>query len=135
MFFFSHLTTIVELEDEVQDAVGQTCAESMLQIYFVSLDHLIGMLGSPPCLDPDQVILNHGDCSVCYCLLLWRQTCVQIFLETFAQFLDNECGISDFLAIELNEWQLTFLGTEFRLVINILRKTEKNKRIFIKNLV
>lgn len=57
-------------------------------------------------------------------LLVLGQLGVQILVESLAQILDDESGISNLLSIELDEWQLTFLGSVLHLVIDILKQEQ-----------
>jgi hypothetical protein len=73
--------SVVELEEETQDRVGDLAAQRLLEVDLVSADHLAGVLGSPRQNDESQVVLHHGDHSVGDVLLLLGQTSVDVLLE------------------------------------------------------
>lgn len=105
----AYLASERESEEEVQDAVRQSAAPGMLQINFVALDQEVRILGAPVEDDPDQMILDHRDGRVGDVALLLRQACVQVFVETRAQLLDDDGRVGDLLAVQLDEWQLSLL--------------------------
>lgn len=43
----THPMTVVELEEEAQERVGNLAAERLLEVDLVSIDHLAGILCSP----------------------------------------------------------------------------------------
>lgn len=105
----AYLASECESEEEVQDAVWQSAAPSVLQINFVSLDQKVRVLGAPVEDDPNQMILDHRNGCVGDVALLLCQACVQVFVETRAQLLDDDGRVGDLLAVQLDEWQLSLL--------------------------
>lgn len=50
----AHLACKVELEDEVEDSLGDLGAHGLLQVQLVALDHVVRVLGTPPDHHPAQ---------------------------------------------------------------------------------
>lgn len=115
-----YLATECDFEEEVQNRIGQTQTQRMLQVHFVALENIIGILGTPVEDDPDEMILQHGNCRIRNIALLCSKSGIQILLILGRQFLDDDGRIGNLLAIELDERQLTLLGTETHLMIDIL---------------
>lgn len=59
-----YLATECDFEEEVQNRIGQTETQRMLQVHFVALENIIGILGTPVEDDPDEMILQHGNCRI-----------------------------------------------------------------------
>jgi hypothetical protein len=66
------------------------------------------------------MILDHGDHGVLNVLLLGRQALVHVLLELLGQGLDDDVGVADLLAVQLDEGQEAALGAELGVVGNIL---------------
>lgn len=98
----------------------------MLQIDFVSLQKLIWILGSPPEQYPNQMIFNHRNHGMRNISLFLRQRCIQILFEFGAQFVDNDCRVSDLFAIQFDEWKLSLFGSEFKFMVDILNGKKEN---------
>lgn len=94
----------------------------MLQVDLVALEHLVGVLGPPPDHHPHQVVLDHGDGGVRHVALLHAKAGVQVIAKTLRHFPDDYGAVRYFFPVELDERQLTFLGAEFQLVVNILKR-------------
>lgn len=119
--------SVVELEEEAQDSVGNLAAQRLLEVDFVSVDHLAGILCAPRQDDERQVVLDHRDHGVGDVLLFFGQSRVDVLLEPLRQLLDD-CGrVADLLAVEFDEWQLSFLRVELELVVNILESRAGGK--------
>lgn len=116
---------VVELEEEAQDSVRDLAAQRLLEVDFVSVDHLAGILCAPRQDNERQVILDHRDHGVRDVLLFFGQSRVDVLLELLRQLLDD-CGrVAGLLAVEFDEWQLSFLRVELELVVNILESRGK----------
>lgn len=118
----SYLATERYLEEEVQNGVGQPQAEGMLQVDLVALEHIVRILGAPVEDNPDEMVLQHGNRGVRHIPLLGGESRVQILLVLGRQLLDNNGRVGDLLAIQLDERQLTLLGAETHLMIDILQR-------------
>ena len=68
------------------------------------------------------MILDHGDHRVLNVLLLVGQPLVHFFLELLGQRLDDDVGVADLLAVQLDEGQEAALGAELRVVGDILEQ-------------
>jgi len=123
----SYLATKGDLKEEVQNRVGQPQAEGVLQVDLVALEHIVRILGAPVEYDPDEMILQHGNRGVRHIPLLGGESRVQILLVLGRQFLDDNGRIGDFLPIQFDERQLTLLGAETHLMIDILQR-ERTRR-------
>ena len=53
MLQYTYLTAEWDFEKEIQNRIGQTQAQGMLQIHFVALEHIVRILGTPIEDDPD----------------------------------------------------------------------------------
>lgn len=95
----TYLAAVRELEEEVQDAVGDARAKGVLQVHLVALQHQVGVLCAPVEQHPHQVILNHRDGRVRNVLLFLRQTGVDVLLEALRQVLDNNRRVCDLLTV------------------------------------
>lgn len=112
--------SVIELEEEAQNSVGDLAAQRLLEVDFVAVDHLAGILCAPRQDDESQVVLDHRDHGVRDVLLFFGQSRVDVLLELLRQLLDD-CGrVAGLLAVEFDEWQLSFLRVELELVVNIL---------------
>lgn len=118
----------MDLKDKVQNSIGQFCSECVLQIELVSLDDQVGVLGAPVRNHKNQMIFNHRNSGVRNEFLLRREGCVQVFLEFRSQILDDKSRVSNLPTVELNKWQLSLLGAELCLVVNILQKERNVKQ-------
>ena len=67
------------------------------------------------------MILDHGDHCVLNVLLLGCQALVHVLLELLGQGLDDDVGVADLLAVQLDEGQEAALGAELGVVGNILK--------------
>jgi hypothetical protein len=114
--------TVVELEEEAQDSVGDFASQRLLEVDLVSVDHLSRVLGSPRQDDEGQMVLDHGNHGVRNVLLLFGQASVDVLVESLRKLLDDRGRVTDLSAIEFNEWQLSFFRVELELVVNILQR-------------
>lgn len=95
----TYLAAVRELEEEVEDAVGDAGAQGVLQVDLVALQHQVGVLCAPVEEHPHQVVLNHRDGRVRNVLLLQRQAGVNVLLEALRQLLDDNRRVCDLLAV------------------------------------
>lgn len=70
---------------------------------------------------PVEVVVNHGHHSVLNSHLVASHSLIHVLVQLLAQGLDDELRVGDFLTIQLNEGQKTTLGTEFAIVVHILK--------------
>lgn len=113
------------LEEEVENTVGDTGAQNVLEVQFVALQHLVKVFGTPTHDNPGQVVLDHGNHRVGDASLLGRQASVQILAKLLTQFAEDDRAIRDLLAVQLDEGQRALLGVELHLVVDILKRTRK----------
>lgn len=111
----------MELEQEVEHGVGQSASEGVLEVHFVALDHLVGVFAAPEQQHPDEVVLQHGNHGVSNVSLFLGQGGIQVLLVALGQLLDDDGRVGDFLSIDLDEWQLSLLGAQLQLVVDVLR--------------
>lgn len=57
--------------------------------------------------------------------LLGGESSVQVLVVPLTQLLDDDGGVSDLLAVDLHEGQLTLLALVLHLVVNILERGKK----------
>ena len=79
--FDAYPMTIVELEEEAQDCIGNFAAQRLLEVDFVSIDHLAGILASPCQDDECQMVLNHRDHGVRNVLLFFGEASVNVLIK------------------------------------------------------
>lgn len=114
------LAAVRELEEEVEEAVGELRAELVLEADVVAPYDVVGELGSPPHHDPQEVVLDHRCEGVGDVLLVIVEVLVQVLLEARREFLYDDGRVGDLLPIQLNERQLTLLRPELQLVVHVL---------------
>ena len=117
-----HLASKRELEEEVQDAIGDAGAQGMLQIDLVALEHLVEVLGAPAGHHPDQVVLDHGYRRVGDGALLRAQAGVDVLAELLAELAQDHRAVAGLLAVQLDERQLAALRAELHLMVHVLEK-------------
>jgi hypothetical protein len=112
--------SIVESEEEAQDGIWNLASQWLLEIDLVSIDHFCWVLSSPWQNNECQVILNHWNHGMRNVLLFLGQSSINVLFESLWQLLDDGCRVANLLTVEFNEWQLSFLGVELELVVDIL---------------
>lgn len=117
----------MELEQEVEHGVGQSASEGVLEVHFVALDHLVGVFAAPEQQHPDEVVLQHGNHGVSNVSLFLGQGGIQVLLVALGQLLDDDGRVGDFLSIDLDEWQLSLLGAQLQLVVDVLQGGEERE--------
>lgn len=117
----THPMTVVELEEEAQESVGNLTAERLLEVDLVSIDHLARILCSPWQDDECQMIFNHRDHGMRDVSLFLAQSSIDVLLELLCELLDDGGRVADLLTIQFNEGQLSFFGMKFEFVVDILR--------------
>lgn len=116
----AYLAAVRELEEEVQNAVGDAQSEGVLQVHLVALQHLLGVLGAPPEQHPRQVVLDHRDRRVRNVALLLRQRRIDVLLELAGQLADDQRAVGDLDAVQLDERQHALLRAQLHLVVDVL---------------
>lgn len=111
---------IVELEEETQESIWDFAAEWLLEIDLVSIDHLTGILCSPWQDDKSQMIFNHWNHCMRNVSLFLAQSSIDVLLKLLWELFDDSGRVADLLAVQFNEWQLSFFGMEFKFVVDIL---------------
>lgn len=115
-----YLTSERNLEEKVQNTIGDASAERVLKVHLITLQHLIEVLGAPTHDHPNKMILDHRYHCVRNASLLGRQACIQVFAEFLAQLANNDRAVRDLLAIQFDERQRALLGAEFQFMVHIL---------------
>lgn len=123
----SYLASVLELEEKVEQRVRQTASEGVLQVHLVALDHVLGVLAAPEQQHPVQVVLQHRDHRVGNVALFLGQGRVQILLVALAELLDDDGRVGDLLSVHLNERQLSLLGAQLQLVVNVLKRRRREQ--------
>ena len=68
-----------------------------------------------------KVVLHHRHHGVLHVLLVGREVDTGVLLaELGGQLLDDEVGVADLLAVELDEGEESPLGPQFRVVVDVL---------------
>lgn len=62
--------------------------------------------------------------------LLGGESSVQVLVVPLTQLLDDDGGVSDLLAVDLHEGQLTLLALVLHLVVNILEREKKGVQVW-----
>lgn len=76
------------------------------------------------------MVLYHGDGGVGDVALLGGESSVQVLVVPLTQLLDDDGGVSDLLAVDLHEGQLTLLALVLHLVVNILEREKKGVQVW-----
>ena len=67
------------------------------------------------------MIFDHGDHRVLHVLLLVGQAFVHLLLKLLGQGLDDDVRVADLFTVQLDERQKSALGSNLRVVGNILK--------------
>lgn len=69
----TNLSSEGEAEEEVEDAIGETTAERMLEIDLIALQQEVRVFGAPVEQNPNQMVLDHRNGGVGDVALLLSQ--------------------------------------------------------------
>jgi hypothetical protein len=56
----THLTSKIELEEEIEYSIRDPGAQGMLEIHLIALDGIVWVLGPPPCHHPAEMTETAG---------------------------------------------------------------------------
>merc|ERR1719209_1802641 len=90
-----------------------------LNVKLVSLENIVRLAAAPVHHCPVQMVLNHGDHSMLYVLLLGTQLSWHLLAKLCCKGFDDHVRVSNLLSIELYEGQHPLLRAELALVIHI----------------